>query len=217
MRLYERLLDAALVSLAARAERTVVTRMVSETSRARARMEVLDPSQRFVLVDVIRGGILPGAVCFDRLNDLVDPAGVRQDHLVASRMAAPDGSVAGTEISGAKIGGDVQDAWVILPDPMAATGATLVSVLDHYKSSVEGTARGFVALHVIVTPEYVRRMAETHPELQIFALRLDRGLSDPEILDQLPGRSQLEKALTNHGYIVPGGGGFGELLNNSWV
>lgn len=216
-RLYERLLDAALLSLVPRVERTVVTRMVGETSRARAEMEVLDPSQRVVIIDVIRGGILPGAVCFDRLNDLLDPASIRQDHVLASRVAAADGSVSGTEIPGAKIGGDVEDALLLLPDPMAATGATLDAVMEHYREKVEGTARVVAALHLIVTPEYLRLVRERHPEVQVFAMRLDRGLSDSSVLGQLPGTSELERALTDHGYIIPGGGGFGELLNNSWV
>ncbi|MCO4744085.1 MAG: uracil phosphoribosyltransferase [Proteobacteria bacterium] len=217
VRLYERLLDAAAVRILPRVERTVVTRMVSQTSRARAEMEVVDPSQRVIVVDVIRGGIVPGAVCFDRLNDLLDPAAVRQDHLLCSRVSAPDGSVAGTEISGAKVGGDIEDAILLLPDPMAATGSTLDSVLEHYESEVEGTPRLIAALHLIVTPEYLRRVSRLHPHVHVFAMRLDRGLSDVETLGELPGRVAIERALTDTGYIVPGGGGFGELLNNSWV
>ena len=90
-------------------------------------------------------------------------------------------------------------------------------VLDYYREKVEGKARAYAALHLIVTPEYLRRVSAEQPELQVFALRLDRGLSSPETLAQVPGRAQVERALTDHGYIVPGGGGFGELLNNSWV
>ncbi|TNE83930.1 MAG: uracil phosphoribosyltransferase [Deltaproteobacteria bacterium] len=215
--LYERLLDAVLVSVMPRAERTVVTRMAAETSRARAEMEVLDPNQRVVIVDVIRGGILPGAVCFDRLNDLLDPDVVRQDHLLAARVAAADGSVSGTDIPGGKIGGDIEDVVLMLPDPMAATGSTLDAVLAHYRDKVDGTPRAIVAMHVIVTPEYLSLVREKHPEVQVFALRVDRGLSDAEVLAMAPGASRDERALTDHGYIVPGGGGFGELLNNSWV
>jgi uracil phosphoribosyltransferase len=68
-----------------------------------------------------------------------------------------------------------------------------------------------------VTPEYLQLVRERHPQVQVFALRLDRGLSAPEVLGTAPGTVELERALTDHGYIVPGGGGFGELLNNSWV
>lgn len=216
-KLYEHLLDAALRALVPRVERTVVTRMVSETSRARAEMEVLDGSQRVVVVDVIRGGILPGAVCFDRLNDLLDSASVRQDHVLAARVAGTDGAVSGTEIHGAKIGGDIEDALLLLPDPMAATGSTLHAVLEHYDKAVDGNPRAIVALHLIVTPEYLRMVRERYPHVQVFALRLDRGLSPAEALGAIPGATEGERALTDHGYIVPGGGGFGELLNNSWV
>ena len=52
----------------------------------------------------------------------------------------------------------------------------------------------------------------------VYALRLDRGLSPPEVLQTMPGeRWDEERGLTDHHYIVPGGGGLGEIMNNSFV
>ena len=73
-------------------------------------------------------------------------------------------------------------------------------------------------MHLIVTPEYIRRVHEAHPDLVIYALRLDRGLSDPAVLRAVPGeRWDEERGLNEKHYIVPGAGGVGEILNNAWV
>jgi hypothetical protein len=57
-----------------------------------------------------------------------------------------------------------------------------------------------------------------HPQAEIFAVRLDRGLSAPDVLRAVPGeRWDEENGLDAHDYIVPGGGGFGELMNNAYV
>ena len=61
-------------------------------------------------------------------------------------------------------------------------------------------------------------MVAEFPELHIFAIRLDRGLSGPEVLDSPPGtHSAQERGLTDNQYIVPGAGGVGEVLNNAWI
>jgi uracil phosphoribosyltransferase len=75
-----------------------------------------------------------------------------------------------------------------------------------------------VAVHLIVTPEYLRRITQEFPELHIFAVRLDRGLSAPSVLETIPGTHwDQERGLNDIQYIVPGAGGVGELLNNAWV
>ena len=54
--------------------------------------------------------------------------------------------------------------------------------------------------------------------LHIFAVRLDRGLSAPDVLATTPGtRWDEERGLNDIQYIVPGAGGVGEVLNNAWV
>ena len=34
-----------------------------------------------------------------------------------------------------------------------------------------------IAVHLIITPEYLRHVRESHPEVIVYALRLDRGAS----------------------------------------
>jgi uracil phosphoribosyltransferase len=73
-------------------------------------------------------------------------------------------------------------------------------------------------MHLIVTPEYLRRILDDHPDVIVYAVRLDRGLSAPDVLETPPGeRWAEERGLNEHQYIVPGGGGFGEIMNNCLV
>ena len=129
-----------------------------------------------------------------------------------------DGRVTGARIHGSKIGGDVRGRILIIPDPMGATGSSLLQALDYYHDEVEGPPERIIHIHLIVTPEYIRTVHERYPNVEIYAIRVDRGMSAPEILDTTPGsRWSEERGLDERQYIVPGGGGFGEILNNSWV
>lgn len=134
-----------------------------------------------------------------------------------ARVTNDAGEVIGVKLSGEKIGGDVENATVLIPDPMGATGGSLDRAIQYYKDVVPGQARAYVALFLTVTPEAVRRLLSAHDDLFIIALRLDRGLSEPAVLEQLPGASPQEVGLTDKQYIVPGAGGVGEVLNNSFV
>jgi uracil phosphoribosyltransferase len=94
----------------------------------------------------------------------------------------------------------------------------VVSLLDLYQKQVQGRARAFVALHLIVTPEYIRTVLGRHPQVKIYALRVDRGLSPADVLKTVPGTHLArERGLNDNQYIVPGAGGLGEVLNNSFV
>ncbi len=195
----------------------VATRMIDHTPHGVYRGEAIDPGTKAVVVAVARAGLFPSQVTYDFLNQVLRPEGVRQDHLSLGRQGDADGRVVGAALGAAKIGGPVQDAFVLIPDPMGATGSTVSRVLDHYQSSVHGTPRKIIALHLIVTPEYLRHVAR-HPEVTVYALRLDRGLSPPDVLEVVPGaRWDEERGLNDHHYIVPGGGGLGEVMNNSYV
>jgi uracil phosphoribosyltransferase len=147
----------------------------------------------------------------------MNPDKVRQDHFYVARQVDERGQVIGVNVSGSKIGGDIQDAIVIFPDPMGATGGTMVEVVEHYKSKVGGNPLLMMALHLIVTPEYIKNVTTQCPDLQVFALRLDRGLSSAKVLDEVPGKFwDQEIGLNDHQYIIPGAGGLGEILNNSY-
>jgi uracil phosphoribosyltransferase len=61
-------------------------------------------------------------------------------------------------------------------------------------------------------------LRQADPSVIVYALRLDRGLSSPDILDTVPGTHwDQEKGLNPKQYIVPGAGGLGEVINNSYV
>ena len=70
----------------------------------------------------------------------------------------------------------------------------------------------------MVTPEAIRRVTAMHPGVRLYSGRLDRGLSSERALQSVPGlHADEERGLTDVQYIVPGAGGMGELLTNSWV
>lgn len=196
----------------------IATRMTSYYPDQKFEGPILDPNQRAVCVNLARAGTLPSHICYDHLNFVLDPEGVRQDHVFAARVTDKEEKVTGTSLGTAKIGGDIDDAIVLFPDPMGATGNTLSQALTYYKSEIQGVARKFIALHLIITPEYIRRVTKSHPDLIVYAIRLDRGFSTPTALKAIPGTyPDQEKGLNERQYIVPGAGGLGEVLNNSFV
>lgn len=177
---------------------------------------VLDPRTRVVIVDVIRAGIVPSQTCFEMLTSVLPPDNVRLDHLTMARVSDSHGHVTGVDLTGSKIGGNVEGAILLLPDPMGATGSTTIRAVKHYLEKHGRPAR-IVAMPMIATPEYLRAVLGGIENLVVYTARLDRGLSAPEVLDTLPGlRWSEERGLNETGYIVPGAGGMGEVLNNSW-
>lgn len=215
--LYSHLMDTVVDSLFPKIQGRVETRMIQTHPEAVYEGEVVDPSTPVVTVDLARAGTYPSHLCYHKLNYLMNPALVRQDHFYVARECNKEGKVIGVNISGSKIGGDVDKAIVLLPDPMGATGGTIVEVYNHYKNKVGGTPLLMVAMHLIVTPEYLKKVTELCPDLHVFSLRLDRGLSAEKVLNEIPGKLwSEEKGLNQHQYIVPGAGGLGEILNNSY-
>ncbi len=209
------------------AAETFALHLKSETRRIATRMEALTPAgvyggtafapQKVVSVAIARAGIVPSEVCFRLGAALLGLDGLRQDHFAMARQTNEAGEVIGVAVSGEKIGGDVEDATVLLPDPMGATGGSIDHAIRHYKESVPGKARRFVAIFLTCTPEAIERLLKAHEDVHIVALRLDRGLSSETALAAKPGSEASERGLTDTQYIVPGAGGVGEVLNNSFV
>jgi uracil phosphoribosyltransferase len=169
-----------------------------------------------ISVNLARAGTYPSHVCYNALNYFMNPKQVRQDHISIARQTSQDSQVTGSEISGHKIGGSTDGAIVLFPDPMGATGSTIIEAMRLFKT--KGKALKYIALHCIVTPEYLKNVTTHCPELEIYAVRLDRGLSHDKVLASLPGTYwDEEKGLNSNQYIVPGGGGFGEVMNNAYV
>lgn len=199
-----------------RTEARIDTRMKAHTEHGVWQGEVVDRTTRTVVVDIARAGILPSQICYDTLNTVLNPAAVRQDHLIMARTVDSAQQVTGASIAGSKIGGSIDDAFVLLPDPMGATGNSLATAIEAYRQF--GAPKRLMTLNLIVTPQFIRRLKAVDPDLLIYAVRLDRGMSPPDVLATTPGTHWArESGLNEQDYIVPGGGGFGELMNNSWI
>jgi len=217
-RLYADLVTTVINAEFPRRQMKIPTRMIDKNPRGIFLGEGIDPEVRAVTVNIARAGTLPSQVCYDLLNHLIEPRLVRQDHIIMSRMLDEAQTVVGAGVGGAKIGGDVDDAIVLFPDPMGATGGSLSTAIRLYKEKVPGKARRFVCLNLIVTPEYLKRITTDHPDVVVYAIRLDRGSSDPDVLATVPGTHwDRESGLDEHQYIVPGAGGLGEIMNNAFV
>lgn len=215
--LYSYLFKNVVDTLFPRVNSQTPTRMISFHPEGTYEGEIVNPEVPCVVVDLARAGTLPSHLCYHKLNFFMNPDKVRQDHFYVARVTNEIGEVTGVNVSGSKIGGDVDGAIVLFPDPMGATGSTIVEVYNHYKNSVKGVPRVMIAMHLIVTPESIMRVTSDCPDLHVFALRLDRGLSSNSVLNEVPGkRWSEEKGLNDHHYIVPGAGGLGEILNNSY-
>src|SRR5580704_18190600 len=137
--LYERLAHIVVAAEFPRTRIDVPTRMVVSSPEAVYRGVALAPATKAVTVGIARAGTMPSQVVYDLLNDVLDPSGVRQDHLFMSRATDAAGHVTGATWHDAKIGREVDGRVVLFPDPMGATGSSLVSALDHYKTRLEGT------------------------------------------------------------------------------
>lgn len=214
---YRRLLQATMDLLPTIVTR-VPTRMAEHVPGAAYEGAILDPSAPVVIVDVARGGMIPSYVFQRELHQVLDPDVVRVDHVYMQRVTDDAGHVTGVRTSGSKIGGPVAGATVLLPDPMGATGRSMVDAMTVFKNLEGGPPALMVACHLFITPEYLRRVTAAFPEAHVFALRLDRGMSDDSVLrSRLGARPDDERGLSGHDYIVPGAGGLGELINNAFV
>lgn len=214
---YRRLLQVACEQLPT-VPSVVPTRMAATEPRAVVDAALIDPDHRVVVVDIARAGMIPSVVFQRGLLEVMDPCAIRVDHVYMQRIADEGGAVTGVQTDGSKIGGSVDAATVLIPDPMAATGASVGSVLSMYRERLGAPPRRIVTCHLIVTPEYLRRIRDEHPDVIVYALRVDRGMSPPDVLQAIPGeRWDEECGLDACSYIVPGAGGLGEVINNCFV
>ncbi len=215
---YQRLCAAALAGEFPVVHGRVKTRMAPDEERGYYEGPLFCPETRLVVVAIARGGLVPAQTCYDAACQVLPPKNVRMDFLNMARTTNEHGQVTGVHFDGSKIGGPVNDAVVLIPDPMGATGGTVARTLDIYKDIEGGPARSYVCAHLMVTPEAIQRLAQTHPDARTYSGRLDRGLSPAAVLKTVPGtHPEQERGLNDQQYIVPGAGGIGELLTNSWV
>lgn len=194
------------------------TRMRKYTSKGVVRGLGIRKDTRTVIVSILRAGSIPSQLFFDRLCWFINPECIRQDFISSIRITDKKGRVIGASINTVKVGGDLSDAFVLIPDPMGATASTLTKVIDEYMKKSKSPPQKIITVHLIITPEFIKNLHSKYPDVIIYSLRLDRGLSSDYVLKTIPGTyKEKEKGLNKNQYIVPGAGGVGEIINNSFV
>lgn len=89
-----------------------------------------------------------------------------------------------------KLPADVKNKTILLCDPLIATADTMIAAIDRLKSYHVGPIK---VLSVLASEHALQRMEECHPDVKIFALNV-------------------EKEMTENGYLVPGLGDAGDRL-----
>ena len=90
----------------------------------------------------------------------------------------------------AKMPADIDKRFVIIADPMLATGGSMCDAISKLK---ERGCRNIVAMCLVSAPEGVEHVQNQHPGVDIYTAALDEGLDE-------------------HAYIVPGLGDAGDRL-----
>ena len=85
---------------------------------------------------------------------------------------------------------EADDKFVLVVDPMLATGGSACDAIDLLKKR---GCKNIKFMAIIGAPEGVSRVAEEHPDVNIYVSTLDRCLNE-------------------HGYILPGLGDAGDRL-----
>lgn len=167
------------VLLAAEALRTVPTVALTITTP-------LGPaSGRVVRTDVVVVPVLrAGLGMLDAVLELVPSA--RVGHIGLQR----DESTAVASRYYSKLPDRLDDSYVLMIDPMLATGGSAVAAIDLIKAA---GAKTIVMICIVAAPEGVRLVEEHHPSVAVYTPVVDSHL-DP------------------HKYIVPGLGDFGDRL-----
>lgn len=144
------------------------------------RTEGVDLARPVVLVPVLRAGI----VMLDSVLSLIPSA--RVGHIGIYR----DPETLNPVEYFAKLPANLEDALVIVVDPMLATGGSAGRAVQIVK---ERGAQDVRFLCLVAAPEGLRAIQELHPDVPVYAAALDRELDA-------------------HGYIRPGLGDAGDRL-----
>ena len=94
-----------------------------------------------------------------------------------------------------KLPADLSRSFVLMIDPMLATGGSAVSALDLLRNA---GARNVRMICIVAAPEGIALVERHHPDVQIFTPVVDQGLNE-------------------HKFIVPGLGDFGDRLYGTAV
>jgi len=89
-----------------------------------------------------------------------------------------------------KMTSKIEERIALILDPMLATGGTLVATIDLLKEAGCKQIRG---LFLVAAPEGLKRLEETHPDVDVYVAAIDEKLNDI-------------------GYILPGLGDAGDKI-----
>lgn len=133
-----------------------------------------------VVVPVLRAGL----GMLDAVLELLPAA--RVGHIGLQRDEAT--AIASKYYS--KLPSDLGKSWVLMIDPMLATGGSAVAAIDLLKAA---GARTIAMICIVAAPEGVKLVEQHHPDVAVYTPVVD-------------------KHLDSHKYIVPGLGDFGDRL-----
>lgn len=89
-----------------------------------------------------------------------------------------------------KLATEIEQREAIVLDPMLATGGTVVATIELLKKAGCRNIRG---LFLVAAPEGVKRVLDSHPDVELYVASLDHGLDEK-------------------GYILPGLGDAGDKI-----
>lgn len=89
-----------------------------------------------------------------------------------------------------KLTSNIDDRLAMVVDPMLATGGSMVATIDILK---EAGCTNIKALVLVAAPEGLKKMQETHPDVEIYTAAIDSHLNE-------------------NGYIIPGLGDAGDKI-----
>jgi uracil phosphoribosyltransferase len=133
-----------------------------------------------VVVPVLRAGL----GMLDAVLELIPSARVGHIGLQRDEMTA----VASRYYS--KLPSSLEHSFVLMIDPMLATGGSAVAALDMLR---QAGARHVRLICIVAAPEGIALVEDRHPDAQIYTPAIDRGLNE-------------------HKFILPGLGDFGDRL-----
>ena len=133
---------------------------------------------------VVVPGLRAGLGILDAVLELLPAA--RVGHIGLQR----DESTAVASQYYAKLPDNLPSSYVVLVDPMLATGGSAIAALDVLKKAGASTIR---IVCIVAAPEGIALVEERHPDVEIYTPVIDKGLNP-------------------HKFIVPGLGDFGDRL-----
>lgn len=89
-----------------------------------------------------------------------------------------------------KLPTDISSRKVLLVDPMLATGGSAIYAIDYLK---ENGVTDITFMCLVAAPEGIAKVVEKHPDVDIYAAKIDKGLDE-------------------NGYIYPGLGDCGDRI-----